>query len=489
MHCKNVKMKKKTRITSTLLALILGNFGSHKLFHKQYLEMLLYIISNGFHYIGVFIDTFVYIFDPDFTTYQAESGPIKKFRTYEFIIKIIATVLCFGYSSYDYVRSFYLYRDFAYELIYILILAAVVAIINGIVYRCTKKYCSDVDESPLKDEEEGINETFEGIVDQSELVTPKRIREHLIWYIVGIIIWAGTYMPFRILTNRYHILVDNSKYYKSQVSSMNESAIEKIYMAPEFENFTVDSEEHSIKVDNKNYTYRINYPKGSTLNSIHNIVVFYSNPERSREKEYRPVMERLTSWGYVVVGNDDSKTSYSGKVLAQVIQDYHSKYKHDKLIIVGIRLGASGAMKAVIEHLPSSIQISGLYLNELYSNSVLKRHGKDYTYDTTMLKTKIPTVVVVEAGFILSSRYMNQDDWEKDIHENITNIGYEVVAVRLSHAFFNNVMPADDGLLTVWLEGNFDNNSKKKADWTTFKGQILAGNSRWENPEKANKDK
>lgn len=489
MHCKNVKMKKKTRITSTLLALILGNFGSHKLFHKQYLEMLLYILSNGFHYIGVFIDTFVYIFDPDFTTYQAESGPIKKFRTYEFIIKIIATVLCFGYSSYDVVRNFYLYRDVSLELAYVVALVIIIAIVNGIVYCCTKKYCSDVDESPLKEEEEGINEPFEGIVDQSELVTPKRIREHLIWYIVGIVVWAGAYIPFRILTNKYDTLVDNPKYYESQVESMGENeTTEKSFMGIENNILDPTSKDEWVMVDNKNHTYRINYASGSTLNFSNNIVVFYSNPEKSREQEYRPVMERLTSWGYVVVGNDDSKASFSGKVLAQVIQDYHAKYQYGKLIIVGIRLGASGAMKAVIEHLPENIQIDGLYLNELYSSSVLKRYGKDYTYDTSMLssKKKIKNIAVVEAGFILSTRYMNEDDWIKDIHENITGICDEVIALRLKTVFPNKVMPADDGFLTAWLEGHYDTN--KQNEWKKYKDAILNSTSRWKNPEKANTD-
>lgn len=486
MHCKNVKMKKKTRITSTLLALILGNFGSHKLFHKQYLEMLLYIISNGFHYIGVFVDTFVYIFDPDFTTYQAESGPIKKFRTYEFIIKIIASVLCLGYSSIGIVRNFYLYRDASLESIYVLALVIIIAIVNGIVYCCTKKYCSDVDESPLKEEEEGINETFEGIVDQSELVTPKRIREHLIWYIVGIIIWAGTYVPFRVLSNRYVDLVDDKKYYESQVKSMGDNdTIEKFFMGLEG-SLDVASEERWVLVDNKNHTYRINYPKGSTLNS-NNIVVFYSNPEKSREKEYRPVMERLTSWGYVVVGNDDSKTSFSGKVLAQVIQDFKKNIGYSKSIIVGIKLGASGAMKAVIEHLPENIQIDGLYLNELYSSTVLTRYGKDYTYDTSLLKKKIPNIAVVEAGFIMSSRYMNSDDWIKDIHENITNICNEVIALRMKTVFPDKVMPADDGFLTAWLEGHFDDN--KKGNWKSYKENILRDTTRWENPEKPNTEK
>ena len=480
MHCKNVKMKKKTRITSTLLALILGNFGAHKLFHKQYLEMLLYIISNGFHYIGVFVDTFVYIFDPDFTTYQAESGPIKKFRTYEFIIKIIASVLCLGYSSIGIVRNFYLYRDASLESIYVLALVIIIAIVNGIVYCCTKKYCSDVDESPLKEEEEGINETFEGIVDQSELVTPKRIREHLIWYIVGIIIWAGTYVPFRVLSNRYVDLVNDKKYYESQVKSMGDNdTIEKFFMGPENSDFGVASEDRWVQVDNKNHTYRINYPKGSNLNASNNIVVFYSNPEKSREKEYRPVMERLTSWGYVVVGNDDSKTSFSGKVLAQVIQDFKKNIGYSKSIIVGIKLGASGAMKAVIEHLPGTIQIDGLYLNELYSSSVLTRYGKDYIYDTSLLNKKIPNIAVVEAGFIMSSRYMNSDDWIKDIHENITHICNEVIALRMKTAFPDKVMPVDDGFLTAWLEGHYDDN--RKVNWKSYKENILSDTTRWEN--------
>lgn len=137
--------------------------------------------------------------------------------------------------------------------------------------------------------------------------------------------------------------------------------------------------EHKIKVNKKTYTYRINYPIGTLNNSDLN-VIFYSNPENSREKEYRPVMERLASWGYIVIGNNDAKTSYSGEVLAKVIKDFTRKYSQIKKIgIVGIKLGASGAIKALnnlFVNNNNNITISALYLCELYSQAILEKLGK-----------------------------------------------------------------------------------------------------------------
>ena len=161
MNCKNAKMAKKTRVVSALLAAIFGNFGSHKLFHKQYLEMLLYIFSSSFFYLGTVIDTLVYIFDPDFTTYQAEKGSLKKFRTYEFVIKIVGTVICFGYYLYDYGYSFYLYGNVpGLKLLGLVVTVVIIAVVNAIVYCCKGKCCKEVDESPLQ-EEGGINESLE----------------------------------------------------------------------------------------------------------------------------------------------------------------------------------------------------------------------------------------------------------------------------------------------------------------------------------------
>ena len=478
MNCKNAKMAKKTRVVSALLAAIFGNFGSHKLFHKQYLEMLLYIFSSSFFYLGTVIDTLVYIFDPDFTTYQAEKGSLKKFRTYEFVIKIVGTVICFGYYLYDYGYSFYLYGNVpGLKLLGLVVTVVIIAVVNAIVYCCKGKCCKEVDESPLQ-EEGGINESLEGIVDQSDLVTPKRIREHLIWYIIGFVIWLPGILIYTLVLNRYVSLVSNKKYYESTAKSIKESnPIESYFMGIPY-NYIIISKEHDVTVDNKKYKYRINHIKDVSLENDKNVVIFYSNPENSREQEYRPIMERLVSWGYVVVGNDDAKTSYSGKVLAEVIRDYVRKgYNHDKIGIVGIKLGASGAIKAVnqLDGDPD-IKIDALYLCELYSKSILTKFGKDSTYNTNNLP---PYRMVVEAGFWFKDMYMSSEQWDKEVHGEI--LGDDGAGFLMATAFPDKVMSSDDGLLTAWLENKFDPSANEHT-WDDLMKEIKESkNKRWIN--------
>ena len=481
MNCRNAKMNTKTRVWSAILAAIFGNYGSHKLIHKQYLEMLMYILSQGFFYLGAIIDTLVYIFDPDFTTYQAENGPLKKFRTYEFVAKIVGTIICFGYFVYDYASSFYLYGNVpALKLVSVVLVVVITVLVNSIVYCCRGSCCKEVNDSPLQDEE-GINEPFEGIVDQSDLVTPKRIREHLIWYVIGLMIWLCGFLYYILGRSKYTTLVKNPKYYEEEYNSLKESFPEEAAFMGIEESDKVLFKEHTIAIGKNTYKYRINYMseyESQLKDGNENIVIFYSNPEKSREQEYRPVMERLVSWGYIVVGNDDAMSSHSGEVLAEVIKDFDGQgYKHHKIGIVGIKLGASGAIKAVTEHLDKSITIDALYLCELYSQSILKKYGETtHTYDPKLIDQNI-NIMVVEAGGIFSDLYMNEKDWQNDVKENLVE-SRNGLALRLITAFPDKVMPSDDGLLTGWLEGQFDNEAKAEL-WRKLKVKVLDKNPRW----------
>ena len=162
--------------------------------------------------------------------------------------------------------------------------------------------------------------------------------------------------------------------------------------------------------------YHENGPYQVTVHSIDDIHVFVPdtihnaplptvvmvNGTGLKARHYRPVFEHLVSWGFIVIGNDDSN-AWNGrsalvsldKALSQnsiVSSPLYQRIDLDRIGVVGHSQGAMGAINAATE----DDRFKVLYAASCPQKSLAKK--LDWSY--SMKTISIPTMLVAGTGWI-----------------------------------------------------------------------------------------
>ena len=238
--------------------------------------------------------------------------------------------------------------------------------------------------------------------------------------------------------------------------------------------------------------YHENGPYQVTVHSIDDIHVFVPdtihnaplptvvmvNGTGLKALHYRPVFEHLASWGFVVIGNDDSNAWNGRSALVSldkaifqnsiVSSPLYQRIDLDRIGVVGHSQGAMGAINAATE----DDRFKVLYAASCPQKSLAKK--LDWSY--SMKTISIPTMLVAGNGWI--DRHISPLDSLLLLAEELPNTTPMLLG-RLKGVEHRYVLHEGDAYMTAWLRHFLTNEADAAAALTCDNPEIL-NNPRWQ---------
>ena len=220
-------------------------------------------------------------------------------------------------------------------------------------------------------------------------------------------------------------------------------------------------------------------------------VIIVANASATPASVYKPFFERLASWGFAVVGNEESQTG-KGEGLDRTVDvlfglvDTHplrDVMDYDNIGIIGYSQGGAGALAAVTE------QKNGDKYKAIFTGSaVCPDLAKDYgwTYDTS--KIFIPYFMAAGTGDTDSG---NEEEEIvgvapfyalMDSYDSIDDSVYKVRG-RIVGAEHNEMLKKCDGYMTAWMLYQLKGDAEAKGAFEGSGAEILS-NANWQDVEK-----
>lgn len=238
--------------------------------------------------------------------------------------------------------------------------------------------------------------------------------------------------------------------------------------------------------------YHENGPYQVTVHSIDDIHVFVPDSAHNapwptvvmvngtglKALHYRPVFEHLASWGFIVIGNDDSN-AWNGrsalvsldKALFQnsmVSSPLYQRIDLDRIGVVGHSQGAMGAINAATE----DDRFKVLYAASCPQKSLAKKLGWSYSMKTI----SIPTMLVAGTGWI--DRHISPLESLLLLAEELPDTTPMLLG-RLKGVEHRYVLHEGDAYMTAWLRHILTNDADAAAALTSDNPEIL-NNPRWQ---------
>ena len=194
---------------------------------------------------------------------------------------------------------------------------------------------------------------------------------------------------------------------------------------------------------------------------------------------YRPVFEHLASWGFVVIGNDDSNAWNGRSALVSldkaifqnsiVSSPLYQRIDLDRIGVVGHSQGAMGAINAATE----DDRFKVLYAASCPQKSLAKKLGWSYSMKTI----SIPTMLVAGTGWI--DRHISPLDSLLLLAEELPDTTPMLLG-RLKGVEHRYVLHEGDAYMTAWLRHFLANDADAAAALASDNPEIL-NNPRWQN--------
>ena len=238
--------------------------------------------------------------------------------------------------------------------------------------------------------------------------------------------------------------------------------------------------------------YHENGPYQVTVHSIDDIHVFVPDSAHNapwptvvmvngtglKAMHYRPVFEHLASWGFVVIGNDDSN-AWNGrsalvsldKALCQNSMESSPLYQRidlDRIGVVGHSQGAMGAINAATE----DDRFKVLYAASCPQKSLAKKLGWNYS----MKMISIPTMLVAGTEWI--DRHISPLDSLHILAEDLPDTTTMLLG-RLKGVEHRFVLHEGDAYMTAWLRHFLTDEADAAVALTSDNPEIL-NNPRWQ---------
>ncbi len=238
--------------------------------------------------------------------------------------------------------------------------------------------------------------------------------------------------------------------------------------------------------------YHENGPYQVTVHSIDGIHVFLPdtvhkaplptvvmvNGTGLKALHYRSVFEHLASWGFIVIGNDDSN-AWNGrsalvsldKALFQnsmVSSPLYQRIDLDRIGVVGHSQGAMGAINAATE----DDRFKVLFAASCPQKSLAKKLGWSYSMKTI----SIPTMLVAGTGWI--DRHISPLDSLLLLAEEFPDTT-PILMGRLKGVEHRYVLHEGDAYMTAWLRQFLTDDADAAAALTSDNPEIL-NNPRWQ---------
>ena len=238
--------------------------------------------------------------------------------------------------------------------------------------------------------------------------------------------------------------------------------------------------------------YHENGPYQVTVHSIDGIHVFLPdtvhkaplptvvmvNGTGLKALHYRPVFEHLASWGFIVIGNDDSNAWNGRSALVSldkaifqnsiVSSPLYQRIDLDRIGVVGHSQGAMGAINAATE----DDRFKVLYAASCPQKSLAKKLGWSYSMKTI----SIPTMLVAGTGWI--DRHISPLESLLHLAEELPDTTPMLLG-RLKGIEHRFVLHEGDAYMTAWLRCFLADDVDAAAALTNNNSEIF-DNPRWQ---------
>lgn len=251
-----------------------------------------------------------------------------------------------------------------------------------------------------------------------------------------------------------------------------------------------------IKLDDKKIqNIRIWYPSELAENEKQYPMVIITNASNMAALNYKPFFERLATWGFIVVGNDDRQagtgesTSKTLDYMLRLAKNQESIFYRkisENIGCVGYSQGGAGAINAVTAF-DNSDKFKALFTGSAAYPLLATNMG--WQYDVT--KIEIPYFMTAGIG-------TSDDTGVSDINAEfggvaplaslignytlVDNSEFKVRA-RISGAEHEDMQTLSDGYMTAWMLYNLQNDEEAKKVFVGEDAEILT-NSHWQDIEK-----
>lgn len=246
--------------------------------------------------------------------------------------------------------------------------------------------------------------------------------------------------------------------------------------------------------DNKSIkNIRIWYPTELKNNDKKYPLIMVVNGSETPAKVYLPFFERLASWGFIVVGNDDPQTGNGDTAsitLDYVLNDSELSKRIDtnNMGIAGYSQGGAGALSAVTKH-DNGKMYKTIFTGSAAYPFLAKNMG--WEYDASDIK--IPYFMTSATG---TSDDRGVDDINTefggvaplaslvDIYDKMSNDIFKIRA-RVAGAEHEEMQVRTDGYMTAWMLYQLKNDDEAGKVFIGEKAEIL-DNANWQDIEKNN---
>ena len=222
-------------------------------------------------------------------------------------------------------------------------------------------------------------------------------------------------------------------------------------------------------------------------------MILVVNPSKIPQHKYKAFFERLASWGFVVVGNEDPQTgngesasltldAMMGLVETHPLRDV---IDYERIGIVGYSQGGAGALAAATEYSNGST-----YKAIFTGSAVCPEVGKDYgwTYDVS----KISAPIFMAAGTGESDSGNDADDvtgvspltFLIDSYDSVGE-GVEKITGRIAGAEHADTLLRSDGYMTAWMLYQLAGDQEAAKAFIGSGAEILS-NTNWQDVQKNN---
>lgn len=272
----------------------------------------------------------------------------------------------------------------------------------------------------------------------------------------------------------------------------SDSALEKKYAGPgsyAVSNTVIRSDDDTVK------NIRIWYPAELENTAQKYPLIIVTNASNMAALNYEPYFERLASWGFVVIGNDDRQTgtgTSASKTLDYILgqNDHSDSLFHDRIDvenvgIAGYSQGGAGALRAVTEYENGS-RYKALFTGSAAHACLSQMWGG---YDASKVSVPwfmtagtgtsddagVPDLSLERGGVApLSSLIENYDSMTDDIFK---------IRARVAGTEHEEMQKKTDGYMTAWMLYHLQGDEEAGRVFIGGNAEILE-NANWQDIEK-----
>ncbi|WP_411342544.1 NINE protein [Paenibacillus sp. WLX1005] len=292
---------------------------------------------------------------------------------------------------------------------------------------------------------------------------------------LGVLLWiTGGFLSIHYITNLPMIRAD---YYTRVYAA---APLEKKYTQPG--PFETSSDQYKSK-ETFFDTYKIWYPTAiKQSHTLYPIVVF-ANGSGIPFFKYEAIFNHLASWGFIVIGNDDSD-SWSGQSSSDALhflwslnQDRNSPFYNrldtQHIGIAGHSQGGVGVINAVTEF-DNSNRFTSMYTasaTELKLSNALK-----WNYDVT--KIHIPYLMVAGTGEADANLIAPLTSLRENY--NRVNEGALTIMARRKGANHGDMLADADGYMTAWFRYTLLQDPEAARVFTGSNPELVQNKTNWQ---------